>query len=196
MATETQWCSGVDNLVQKTEHQQQSPGNRRWDVIEVPGFLCVVLAYGSRHVGIRGYLGSVTAPPTKETFLTPFPGARPLSRLPPPCSTYHIPSFTTDSFPGCLNHWALLIGRNHISQEVQNAMKREEPAIQVDCVVREKKITLEPKDRLELYHSMFCCFEDQQLWHCLGPCFKGCVLGSTQTSWIRVCMFTITLSDS
>ena len=59
-------------------------------------------------------------------------------------------------------------------------MKREEPAIQVDCVVREKKITLEPKDRLELYHSMFCCFEDQQLWHCLGPCFKGCVLGSTQ----------------
>lgn len=40
-------------------------------------------------------------------------------------------------------------------------MKREEPAIQVDCVVREKKITLEPKDRLELYHSMFCCFEDQ-----------------------------------
>lgn len=71
------------------------------------------------------------------------------------------------------------------------------PEFQVDCVVREKKNALEPKERLELYHSTFCCFEDQQLWHCLGPCFKGCVLGSTQTPpRIRVCMFTITRSDS
>lgn len=60
-------------------------------------------------------------------------------------------------------------------------MKREKPAIRVDYLGR-KKIPVEPKDRLELCHSKVCYSEDQQLWHHLELCYKGRVLGSTQTS--------------
>ena len=38
---------------------------------------------------------------------------------------------------------------------------------------RKKKITLEPKDRLELSHSKFCCFEDQQLGIAWSPVTKA-----------------------
>ena len=85
--------SGVDSLVQKMGHQQQHPGNRQWDVIEVLGFLCVVLAYRSRHVGIRGYLGSdrLTAPPIKRLswllFQEQVPSAA--SHLPTLLTTHH-----------------------------------------------------------------------------------------------------------
>lgn len=49
-------------------------------------------------------------------------------------------------------------------------MKKEEPAIQADSLRREKKITLEPKDRRELCYSKFCESEDQPLWPHLELC--------------------------
>ena len=189
----------MDNIVQKTRHQQQGPGNRRWDVIEVPRFLCVVLAYGSRHIGIRGYLGSdrLRAPPTKETFLTPFPGARPFSSLPPTSLLY-------------LPHTFLYNRQLSWLPQPLSSPYWQEPHLTggAKCYVKgrvchsgwlcgeEKKNHSGTERQTRAFPLKVLLFWGPAAWHCLEPCYKGCVLGSTQTSWIRVCMFTITPSDS
>lgn len=190
--------SGVDSLVQKTGHQQQQPGNRRWDVIEVLGFLCVVLAYGSRHVGIRGYLDSdrLTAPPIKRLSWLLFQeqGPSAASHLPALLTTHH--PLQPAAFLAASTTELFLLAGTTSHRRCKMLWKGKSLPFRLTVWGGKKKITLEPKDRLELYHSKFCCFEDQQLWHCLELCYKSCVLGSTQTSWIRVCMFTVTSSDS
>lgn len=129
--------------------------------------MCGPCVCGSRHVGTGGYLGSVTAPPTKETFLTPFPGRKgPPQQAPtlPAVLNAQFLSFTTDSFPGYLNHWALSLAATTSHRRCKMLSEKEEPAIQVDCVVWGKIWT---KDRFRALPPTFCCFETNS-WQRLG----------------------------
>lgn len=189
--------SGVDNIVQKTGHQQQGPGNRRWDVIEVPGFLCVVLAYGSRHVGIGDIWAVIDwelLPPRRLSWLLfQEQGPSAASHLPALVTTY-LPLQPTAFLAASTTELSLLAGTTS-HRRCKMLCKGKSLPFRL-TVWGGKKNHSGTERQIRAFPLKVLLFWGPAHWHCLEPCYKGCVLGSTQTSWIRVCMFTITPSDS